>query len=74
MQATMSIGFGFPSEEAICYRKGEESLVWTNAKYYVQGEHSFKGSDRGGRGGCTGADISKAFTTFMVSEQRHRLR
>jgi hypothetical protein len=32
----------------------------------VQGEHAYKDSDNGGRGGCTAADISKAFTTFMV--------
>jgi hypothetical protein len=47
MQATMSIGFGFPSEEDICTREqdvanGTEAFRFSSAKYYITGKHAFK--------------------------------
>jgi len=68
MQATMSIGFGFPTEEDICQRMADntDGFAFTAARYWVSDEHGFPGPDAGGRGGCTAAEISKAVTTFWV--------
>jgi len=43
MQATMSIGFGSPSQDDICYRdqdvaSGSDVFKFSNAKYYVKGK------------------------------------
>eukprot|EP00277_Geminigera_cryophila_P047824 CAMPEP_0173088780 /NCGR_PEP_ID=MMETSP1102-20130122/25277_1 /TAXON_ID=49646 /ORGANISM="Geminigera sp., Strain Caron Lab Isolate" /LENGTH=82 /DNA_ID=CAMNT_0013972027 /DNA_START=146 /DNA_END=394 /DNA_ORIENTATION=+ len=48
----MSIGFGFPSQDDMCYRdqdvaSGTDVFKFSNAKYYVKGKHAFKVSAEG---------------------------
>eukprot|EP00802_Teleaulax_amphioxeia_P009760 Tamp_09781.p1 GENE.Tamp_09781~~Tamp_09781.p1 ORF type:complete len:519 (+),score=86.17 Tamp_09781:150-1706(+) len=68
MQATMSIGFGFPTEEDVCRRMEDnpDGFAFTLARYWVDDENEFPGPEAGGRGGCTASEISKAMTTFWV--------
>ena len=67
-QATMSIGFGFPSEEDICNRKEDRDIDPTTkwdgfsfsaARNWVNGKYHYPSIEEGGRGGCAAAEISK---------------
>eukprot|EP00277_Geminigera_cryophila_P022080 CAMPEP_0179465274 /NCGR_PEP_ID=MMETSP0799-20121207/46878_1 /TAXON_ID=46947 /ORGANISM="Geminigera cryophila, Strain CCMP2564" /LENGTH=163 /DNA_ID=CAMNT_0021269469 /DNA_START=167 /DNA_END=654 /DNA_ORIENTATION=- len=64
----MSIGFGFPTEEDVCYRmeQDESGFSFSAARYWISDENHFPGPEEGGRGGCTASEISKAVTTFFV--------
>jgi len=72
-QATMSIGFGFPSEEDICTRMSDRpqsnlynGFEYSLAKYWVAEDSQYLTPSEGGRGGCHAADISKGMTALLV--------
>ena len=64
-QATMSIGFGFPSEEDICNRKQDkddtigDGFSFSAARNWVNGKYHYPSVEEGGRGGCAASEISK---------------
>jgi len=64
LQAGLSIGFGAPFEDEICYRAD----IWesNSARFYVDGDHRYDDPIDNGRGGCTAGDLSKFFTTLLV--------
>lgn len=62
----MSIGFGYPTEDDICYLDSSEFWSSNSARYYVSGKHKYDEPTENGRGGCSAADISKAFTVVLI--------
>jgi len=44
----------------------ESGFSFSAARYWIRDENHFPGPERGGRGGCTASEISKAVTTFFV--------
>uniref|UniRef100_A0A7S1HM29 Potassium channel domain-containing protein n=1 Tax=Hemiselmis andersenii TaxID=464988 RepID=A0A7S1HM29_HEMAN len=63
LQAGLSIGFGFPTEDDICYK---EDIASSTVRYYTEGKFRWPSPAEGGRGGCQAADISKAVTVIFV--------
>eukprot|EP00283_Hemiselmis_rufescens_P006555 CAMPEP_0173429298 /NCGR_PEP_ID=MMETSP1357-20121228/8041_1 /TAXON_ID=77926 /ORGANISM="Hemiselmis rufescens, Strain PCC563" /LENGTH=895 /DNA_ID=CAMNT_0014393455 /DNA_START=110 /DNA_END=2794 /DNA_ORIENTATION=- len=63
LQAGLSIGFGFPTEDDICYK---ENIANPTVRYYTEGNMRWPSPAEGGRGGCQASDISKAVTVIFV--------
>jgi len=72
VQATMSIGFGYPNEDDICTRMeervqhGQDPKMFSSARWWVGEGNAYPAPSEGGRGGCKASDISKGVTSIFV--------